>query len=139
LLDVLVDGCQQAVRLRVEGRSVAQGKFPAWLARASAFEVVGLREGSTVMVVEAPSLLEASPERFGQNDLFPAVEPTRSCLDFLEESLEDAVKGETDSDAYDDGLIATFGEFSRVFATTSTTSSSWTALRCESMPTASKG
>ena len=114
LLDVLVDGCQQAVRLRVEGWSTAQGKVPVWLARVAAFEVVGLREGSTVLVVEAPSLVEAAPERFRQNDLFPFVEPARSCLDLLEESLRDAVEGRPESDAYDDGLIKTFEGFSRV-------------------------
>jgi hypothetical protein len=109
-----VDGCQQAVRLRVEGRSTAQGKPPAWLGRAAAFDVVGLREGSTVLVVEAPSLAEASPERFGQGDLFPFVEAARSGLDLLEESLRDAIEGKSESDACDDGLIRTFEKFSRV-------------------------
>jgi hypothetical protein len=102
------------VRLRVEGRSVAVGKPPAWLARVASFDIVGLREGSTVLAVEAHSLLEAAPERFSQVDLFPFVDATRSCLDFLEEGLRDAVEGRPDSDAYDDGLIKTFEEFSRI-------------------------
>ena len=62
LLDVLVDGCQQAVRLRVEGRSTAQGKVPGWLTRAAAIEIVGLSTGSTVIALEAPSLAEAVPD-----------------------------------------------------------------------------
>ena len=114
LLDVVVDGCQQVVRLNVEGRSTAQGKPPAWLERAARFEVVGLDEGSAVLVVEAPSLAEATPEHFGQPDLFRTVDPTRSCLDLLGESVRDAVAGRAESDAYDDGLIRTFEEFSRV-------------------------
>lgn len=114
LLDVLVDGCQQAVRLRVEGRSTAQGKPPAWVTRAASFDVVGLKEGSTVLIVEAPSLAEAVPEQFAQADLFTPVEPVRSCLDLLEESLRDALEGKPESDAYDDGLIRTFENFSRV-------------------------
>ncbi len=114
LLDVLVDGCQQAVRLRVEGRSTAQGKLPAWLTRAASFDVVGFKEGSTVLVVEAPSLAEAVPEQFRQADLFTPVEPALSCLDLLEESLRDALEGKPESDAYDDGLIRTFEDFSRV-------------------------
>lgn len=114
LLDVLVDGCQQAVRLRIEGRSTAQGKLPAWLAQVASFEIVGLKEGSTVLLLEAPPLIEAAPERFRQGDLFPFVEPTRSCLDLLEDSLRDAVEGKAESDAYDDGLIRTFEDFSRV-------------------------
>lgn len=115
LLDVLVDGCQQAVRLRVEGRSSAQGKAPVWLARAAAFDVVGLSEGSTVLVIEAPSLAEAAPERFSQTELFQFLEPARSSLDLLEESLGDVLAGKPDSDTYDDGMIRTFEEFSRVF------------------------
>lgn len=114
LLDVLVDGCQQAVRLRLEGRSTAQGKLSAWLARFAAFEIVGLRAGSTVLVLEAPTLIETDPDRFRQADLFTFVEPTRSCLDLLEESLRDAIEGKSESDAYDDGLIRTFEDFSRV-------------------------
>jgi hypothetical protein len=76
--------------------------------------VVGLHEGSTIVLVEAPSLSEAAPEHLGQADLFRTVDPTRSCLDLLEESVRDAVAGRPDSDAYDDGLIKTFEEFSRV-------------------------
>ncbi len=114
LLDVLVDGCQQVVRLRAEGRSTAQGKPPVWLSRASAFDVVGMTEGSTVLVLEARSLAEAAPERFGQGELFPFLQPERSCLDLFEESLRDAVEGRSESDAYDDGLIGTFEGFSKV-------------------------
>jgi hypothetical protein len=112
LLDVLVDGCQQAVRLRVEGRSTAQGKIPGWLARAAVIEVVGLSPGSTVIAVEAPSLAEAAPEQFGQGDFFTPVDPGLTCLDLFEESLRDAVQGRAESDAYDDGLIRTCEEFS---------------------------
>ena len=75
---------------------------------------MALHEGSTVLVVEAPSLAEAAPEHFGQPDLFRTVDPARSCLDLLEESVRDAVAGRADSDAYDDGLVKTFEEFSRV-------------------------
>jgi hypothetical protein len=59
-------------------------------------------------------MIEAAPERFGRGDLLPFIEPTRSCLDLLEESLRDAVEGKSESDAYDDGLIRTFEDFSRV-------------------------
>jgi hypothetical protein len=94
LLDVLVDGCQQAVRLRIEGRSTAQGKTPAWLARAAAIEIVGLSPGSTVIALEVPALAEAVPERFGQADLFTPVDAGLTCLDLFEESLRDAMQGE---------------------------------------------
>jgi len=102
------------VRLAVEGRSTAQGKSPAWLERAATFVLVGVREGSTVLVIEAPSLAEAAPERFGQVNLFGIFDPGRSCLDLLEQGLRDAISSRAESDAYDDGLVKTFEEFSRV-------------------------
>lgn len=114
LLGVLVDGCQQAVRLRVEGRSTAQGTRPAWVERAGSFDVVAVRQGSTLLVVEAPPLEEALPEQFAQADLFSVIEPGRSCLDLFEESARDAIEGRADSEVYDDGLIRTLEEFSRV-------------------------
>ncbi len=114
LLDIFVVGCQQAVRLNVEGRSTARGKPPAWLEHAATFEVVALQEGSTVLVVEAPSLADSVPEHFGQSDLFRTVDIGRSCLDLLEESVRDAIAGRAESDAYDEGLVRTFEEFSRV-------------------------
>jgi hypothetical protein len=76
--------------------------------------LVGLQEGSSVLLLEAPSLGEAAPEHFGQRDLFLTVDPARSCLDLFEESVRDAVAGRAESDAYDDGLIRTFERFSRV-------------------------
>jgi hypothetical protein len=88
--------------------------MPTWLERAATFDLVELREGSTVLVVEAPSLAAAAPEQFDQQDLFRAVDPGRSCLELLQESLRDAVEERLESDAYDDGLIRTFEEFARV-------------------------
>jgi len=113
LLDVVVDGCQQVVRLHVEGRSTAQGKPPAWLERAAAFEVVGLYEGSTVLVLEAPALAQVAPQRLVQSDAVETIDHGRSSLDLLEESLRDAIAGRTESDAFDDRLIRTFERFSR--------------------------
>jgi hypothetical protein len=113
LLDVIVDGCQQVVRLHIEGRSTAQGKPPAWLERAAAFKVVGLYEGFTALVLEAPALAQVAPQRLVQSDAIETIDRERSCLDLLGESLRDAIAGRTESDAFDDRLIRTFERFSR--------------------------
>jgi hypothetical protein len=113
LLDVLVDGCQQAARLRVEGRSTAPGTIPAWLEKAASFEITTLRPGELVMT--SRSLGAALPERFGQLDLFEEIEPARSCFDLFEDSLEDALAGRADSDRYDRPLMATLEGFGRLF------------------------
>lgn len=114
LLDVLVDGVQQAVRLRVEGRSTAQGRLPTWLEQAAAFDVVDIREGSTELVIEAAPLLDAAPDRFRQTELFTQIRGEDSCVDVFLESLDDAVTEQVDSDRFDDGLIGTFEELGRI-------------------------
>jgi len=113
LLDLLVDGCQQATRLRIEGRSTAPGNPPAWLERAAAFEVAKIRPGEVVL--RSRSLAKAVPERFRQLDLFEEIDPSRSCLDLFEDSVEDAVAGRADSDRYDQPLMATLEGFGRMF------------------------
>ncbi|HSN97238.1 MAG TPA: hypothetical protein VLS89_03035 [Candidatus Nanopelagicales bacterium] len=113
LLDVLVDGAQQATRLHVDGRSTAPGMPPAWLEQATSFEVVKLH-GQDI-VLRAPPLGQAAPQRFRQLKLFPDVDPARSCLDLFEDSLDDALAGREDSDRYDRPLMGTLESLGRLF------------------------
>ena len=64
-LGVLIDGSQQAIRLRTQGRSTASGSLPRWIEAATPFRVT-IREGSTVLDLEAPTILEAAPDEFSQ-------------------------------------------------------------------------
>lgn len=113
LLAALVDSAEQALRLRVEGRSRVQGKPPSWLEKAAAFDLVAIEEGSSVLVLEAQAVASSAPERFAQLQLFAPFDVGRSPLGLLEESLGDALAEREDSDLYDDGLIATFRDFDR--------------------------
>jgi hypothetical protein len=113
LLDIVVDGCQQATRLRVDGRSTAPGTIPGWLERAASFEIVKIRPGELVM--KSPPLAKAAPDRFRQIELFSDVDPSRSCLDLFEDSLEDALAGREDSDRYDRPLMETLEGLGRLF------------------------
>jgi hypothetical protein len=113
ILDIVVDGCQQATRLRLDGRSTAPGMVPAWLERAASFEIVKIRPGE--LVVKSPPLAKAAPDRFRQLELFSEVDPSRSGLDLFEDSLEDALAGREDSDRYDRPLMETLEGFGRLF------------------------
>lgn len=119
LLDVLVEGSRKAVRLRVEGRSTAPGSLPSWVTAAASFDVLGFRPGSTCVDLEAQPLHLAASERLAQDDLFIEFDSSRTALQLLTESLRDAVAGNPDSDLYDDGLVGTFGGFSRLLANSS--------------------
>jgi hypothetical protein len=115
LLDALVDGVRQSVRLGVDGRSTAQGHAPAWLDAAASFDLVEVREGSTELVLQAAPLASAAPDRFKQTEMFAAVDPAANCLDVFELSLADALGARGDSDRFDDQLVGTFESFGRVF------------------------
>lgn len=112
----LVHGAQEAVRLRVDGRSRAPGKAAGWIERAADFDVVGFEAGSTQVVVEARSLAESAPDVFGQNNMFQFVDARRTGIDLLAESLEEALEGREDSELFDDGLIARFEDLESVMS-----------------------
>ncbi len=114
LLEVVGEGCARALRLRIEGRSQAKGQPPAWLKDAVELDFVGLEEGSTVLCFESRSLREASPSRFTQSDLFPAVDADADCFELMLESLRDLVSGNEESELYDDDLVATFQDLEKV-------------------------
>ncbi len=115
LLAVLADAARGAVRLRLEGRSKARGGRPAWLDRAASFDLVGFSEGLTRVEIEARPLLEAIPAELERLDSCHEVDGAKSAITLLEESLAAALLGQDDSDLYDDGLLATFLRFGRLF------------------------
>jgi hypothetical protein len=116
LLDAVDEGAKGALRLRLEGRSRAGGGFaPSWLVDAAAFEVVDLLHDESGLALRVPTLREALPERFAQEDLFPPADPAESAFGLMGRSLADALSGDADSEAYDEPLLNTFGEFRRVF------------------------
>lgn len=114
VLGVLIDGSQQAVRLRTQGRSKARGTLPKWIDAATEFEVE-ISEGSTVLELQAPTLFEADPEEFSQRQLFPEVDPQLTSLDYLAEAAEAAMGGEEHADLYDRGLLSTLRRLEDVF------------------------
>ena len=100
LIGPLVDGVQESVRLRAEGRSRAAGAAPAWLEKAASFDLE-IQQGSTQLLLSAPSLGEAAPEKFSQQELFRPLPPNQSCLDVFTEALDDALGGVDDSETRD--------------------------------------
>jgi len=116
LTALLLDATRGALRLRVEGRSTARGSLPSWLGAAAEFEVVGIEGGSTVLVIEAPTLLEAAPGLFGQQALFEPIDAADSAFGVMEQTLRAAVAGRSDSDLFDQPLLATFRRFERILA-----------------------
>lgn len=114
VLDVVIEASQQAVRLRTQGRSRARGALPHWIDAATDFEV-RITEGSTVLEVQAPTLLEVDPDQFAQGKLFPEIDPEYSSLDYMVDAVEAALSGDQRAELYDAGLLETVGRLGSVF------------------------
>jgi hypothetical protein len=116
----LLEGAHQATRFFVDGESTRKGPRPAWLDAACNVEVTGLSAGSAVVVLEAPTLADAAPDRFGgthQVSLF--AEPRRlidagdSAVDIFAGVLASVVRGDRDRVLADRALLDTCVRFAQ--------------------------
>lgn len=114
VLDALITGARHAVRFRVDGKGLA-GSTPGWLERVTEMDVLPLEPGSTVVVVEAPTLAAAAPERFTQLDFLLDLDPKATAVEVMAESLADALAPRSDSERFDAGLLKTFRGFGRLW------------------------
>lgn len=122
-LAALTDGARQATRFAVDGKSSRKGPRPAWLEKVGRIEITGLRAGSAVMDLEAPSLGEAAPDKFGdsqQGRLFEEVDNSiaqRSSVDIFAQVLSAALEDHTDELLADRSLLATCIRFAEAAGT----------------------
>jgi hypothetical protein len=113
LLVILVDGSEQTLRYQIEGRSTARGTQPGWLRPASDFQIepVHSRGQPLAFKVDAKPLAEAMPEKFAQATLFEGVDASKSPVDLFEDTLEEAIRGDEDSESFDAPLLETMKRF----------------------------
>lgn len=116
ILHVVVEGTQRAVRLHFDGKSKARGTQPAWLRPASQFDLVKFGDlGPGVVRIETRPLRELLPDSDSRTLRLDDTDVSKTSLDLFEEGLEDALAGAADSDRFDEGLVETFSELSRLF------------------------
>lgn len=105
LWGLLLEGSQQALRLRVEGRSKAKGPVPLWLKDASQVEFKGYGKLPGELLFMAPTLGTVM-EQDERQPLFPrAFTPDQTALELLEESITDAISLNRDSLWLDDAFL----------------------------------
>ena len=114
VLDVLVDGTRRAVRLQVEGRSTARGREPRWLAPAAAFDVVAIKQGSTILELEAESLEAQITDLFAVGEAVAPPGPGLTGLGLFRAALEEAIMGIGESDLLDVPILDTITDWKRV-------------------------
>lgn len=109
LWGLLLEGSQQALRLRVEGRSKAKGPAPQWLKDASQVEFKGYGNRPGELLFSAPALGEVM-EQDDRQPLFPRpYSPDQTALELLEESIADAMALRRDSEWMDEAFLDTLG------------------------------
>ncbi|MFQ5674260.1 MAG: hypothetical protein ACE5G1_00055 [bacterium] len=114
LLRIVIDGSQRALRVRTQGRSTARGILPNWISTSSEFEVQ-IVEGSTLLQITAPTLIEAGPSEFKQRELFPEIDPDLTSFDYFTDSLDAVLDGSERSNLYDRGMLKLLSGFNSVF------------------------
>lgn len=119
-IGALLEGARQATRFLVEGESTRKGPRPVWLDAACNIEVTGLTAGSAVVALEAPTLSDAAPERFGgtrQVSLFAEplrlIDSSNSAVDIFAGVLAAVVQGDRDQVLADRALLDTCVRFAR--------------------------
>ncbi len=115
IMGILSEGSERALRLSLEGVSVKRGTIPNWLQGSSDFVLTGLKKGSTVLVLEAPTLGSIAAEQIKQPDLWDRVpKPEETAISVLARSVRDAERGNEESDLYDRGVLETLLGFRKL-------------------------
>ncbi len=114
LLRIVIEGSQRALRVKTQGRSTARGILPSWISTSSEFEVQ-ITEGSTLLQITAPTLIEADPSEFKQSNLFPEIDPHLTSFDYFTDSLDAVLDGSERSNLFDRGMLKLLSGFDSVF------------------------
>ena len=115
----LLEGARLATRFAVEGKSIKKGPRPAWLDAACALDITGLCAGSVVIAIEAPTLLNVDPARFGsgRHTLFEERAPDfgeQTAVDLFGQILAALVEGDADNIMADRALLDACVRFAKI-------------------------
>ena len=115
LFETLDRSTRGAVRLRLDGRSVAKGTPPGWLARAAFFSLDAVEKQQSILHLSAPALGESIAAGTPQYELVAETDAKKTALTLMTEGLQDALSGTDQTDTYDEPLLRTFESFKTIF------------------------
>ena len=116
VLERIPEAVRQSVRMAVEGRSRARGKRPAWLRAAADIRFLGHDgEDQTHLHFDAPTLGEAAPSLYEQQELWPTKPDAGDTgFDILADVFEDVAARNADSERFDRPLLESLANFHKV-------------------------
>ncbi len=114
-LGTLIKTAECSTRLLAYGYGHGKGRNPKWLNDSIDFTVTGLRQGSTVIDIEAPTFRDTAHKIFSQQDfwkLHPDLEST--ALDIVSLAIEEACQEDSPGDRFDKSVLDSISKFKRI-------------------------
>jgi hypothetical protein len=111
LLKQFTATAERGLRLAIEGQSTKTGQLPKWLEKATDFTFTGIKTGSTVLEIDAPTLQESIHDQIVQQDLWiKPPEPDDTAISLISRSVRDMSAENLESDYYDAGVLSSLLE-----------------------------
>ncbi len=104
--------------MAIEGSSASVGALPDWLEKASDIRTLGFekRDGYSVLHVKSPRLVDAAPDLFEQQRLWPGlISPDDTAIQLIGKVGEVVRRREESSDVYDKPLLRHFTYWRTLF------------------------
>lgn len=119
-IDALLKTTERATRLLATGEGSGRGQKPGWLKRATDLTITGLKPGSTILDLEAPTLRETACEVFGLQELWP--EQTTNdraslddtSLDLASLAIREAQEDDPPGDRFDSSVLEAILDFRKI-------------------------
>ena len=119
-VDALLKTTERATRLLATGEGSGRGQKPHWLKKATDFTITGLKPGSTILGIEAPTLRETACEVFGLQEFWP--ERTTSdraaldgtSLDLASLAIREAQENDPSGDRFDSSVLEAILDFRKI-------------------------
>ena len=106
VVEALVETAERTTRLSATGEGKSRGSKPGWLNATVDFTITGLKTGSTVIDLEAPSLGDTAYDVFAQLDFWreqPSLDDT--ALDLAALAIEEAGTDCPEGDRFDSSVL----------------------------------
>jgi len=119
-LDALLKTTERATRLLATGEGNGRGQKPRWLEKATDFTIIGLKPGSTILDIEAPTLRETACEVFGLQGFWPeqtmndraSLDDTP--LDLASLAIQEAQEDDPPGDRFDSSVLEAILDFRKI-------------------------
>lgn len=115
ITEIISRGAERVLRLAIEGQSIKKGPMPPWLSKSTDFILVGIKRGSTTLMVDAATLGEVAPDHIAQMDFWHTPpKASDTALTVLTRALNDVSGEKLESELYDSGVLDTLLDFKQL-------------------------